>query len=132
MILATTPETAKLVLSNEDLFYTRWPESTSRLMGEYSFACLPAAAHKRLRALTMRTINGYDMLSRYIPRIEKLALTTLDAWAGRDRMYFLDELRPVRRWLLHFGGGGRENGSKLASMNYIVLYCNYPDDTPND
>jgi ent-kaurenoic acid hydroxylase len=92
-VLATSPEAIKFALTNEEHFYPGWPEATNKLMGLKSFTSIPFHEHKRLRALTARTINGYEMLNRYIPRIEHLALLTLNKWAGEDQITFLTELK---------------------------------------
>ncbi|KAF7844425.1 ent-kaurenoic acid oxidase 1-like [Senna tora] len=94
-VIATTPETCKRVLTDDDKFQPGWPNSTVELIGKKSFIAMSYEEHKRLRRLTSSSINGMEALSLYLTYVEEIVKSSLEKWSKMGQIEFLTELRKL-------------------------------------
>lgn len=92
-VIATTPETCRRILTDDDCFKPGWPRSTTELIGRKSFIGISFEEHKRLRRLTAAPVNGNEALSVYTKYIEDIVISSLNKWATMGEIEFLTELR---------------------------------------
>ncbi|XP_051144151.1 ent-kaurenoic acid oxidase 1-like [Andrographis paniculata] len=94
-IIATTAETCRRILTDDDSFKPGWPASTVNLIGRKSFTSISDEDHRWLRRLTAASINGHEALSVYLEYIEKNVITALDEWSSMGEIEFLTQLRKL-------------------------------------
>lgn len=94
-VIATTPETLKRVLTDDDAFTSGWPKATVELMGKKSFVSISYEDHKRLRKLTTAPINGHDALCLYLEYIEEIAVNALEELSKMGEVQLLTQLRKL-------------------------------------
>lgn len=101
-VIVTSPETCRIVLTDDEHFKPGWPLSTTELIGRKSFLGISYEEHKRLRRLTSTPINGHEALSCYVGYIEDLVIITLDKWSRMGEIEFLTQLRKLTfRIIMH-------------------------------
>ncbi|BFG31085.1 hypothetical protein CerSpe_173590 [Prunus speciosa] len=123
-IIVTAPETCRQVLMDSLQFKTRWPKSTSDLMGRKSFLSLSEEEHKRLRRLTTAPISGHKALSMYHEYIKDAIVSSLDELAKADRpIEFLTEIRKITFKIIMFIFLSCETGPMMETMEkeYAIL-----------
>ncbi|KAJ4825847.1 Ent-kaurenoic acid oxidase 1 [Turnera subulata] len=124
-VIVTTPETCKLVLTDDDAFKPGWPDSTMELIGRKSFIGISQEEHKRLRRLTAAPVNGHEALSVYIPYIEQNVVSALDKWATMGQFEFLTHLRKLTFRIIMYIFLSSESAPVMEALEREYTSLNY-------
>ncbi|EFJ23311.1 ent-Kaurenoic acid hydroxylase [Selaginella moellendorffii] len=123
-VLATTPETCKVVLSRDSLFETGWPSSTRRLIGTRSFAGVTGEEHLKLRRLTEPALSNPKALEDYIPRMSSNIKSCLEEWSCQERTLLLKEMRKYAFRTIHDILFSKDSGLDVEEVSSIYYEVN--------
>ncbi|XP_056174409.1 ent-kaurenoic acid oxidase-like [Syzygium oleosum] len=84
-IIVSNPEMCKRVLTNDQHSVPGYRKATKKIFGNRSFHGISLPEHKRLRHLTVAPINGMEVLSLFVGKIEDILVTTMARWAELGR-----------------------------------------------
>ncbi|KAI6702379.1 hypothetical protein NL676_011515 [Syzygium grande] len=94
-----------------------WP-----LIGRISFHGISLSEHKRLRHLTVASINGMEALSLFVGKIEDILVTTMARWAELGRpIPLMNEMNKVTYKVIAnilFGTSVDDNLDEMESLFY--------------
>ncbi|KAL2906232.1 Abscisic acid 8'-hydroxylase 4 [Bienertia sinuspersici] len=92
-IMLANPEAAKFVLMTKaSLFKPTYPKSKERLIGSMAIFFQQGSYHAQIRKLVQASLS-LDNIKPVIPKIEAMAITTLDSWANGRVVHVFHELK---------------------------------------
>ncbi|XP_022146981.1 ent-kaurenoic acid oxidase 1-like [Momordica charantia] len=124
-VIATTAETCRKVLTDDEAFQPGWPRAAVELIGKKSFIEMPPEEHKRLRRLTSAPVNGFEALSNYIPYIEENVLASLEKWSKMGKIEFLTQLRKLTFTIIMYIFLSSESEDVMEALEKEYTKLNY-------
>lgn len=124
-MIATTAETCRKVLTDDEAFQPGWPRAAVELIGKKSFIEMPPEEHKRLRRLTSAPVNGFEALSNYIPYIEENVLASLEKWSKMGKIEFLTQLRKLTFTIIMYIFLSSESEDVMEALEKEYTKLNY-------
>lgn len=96
-IVSCDLELNMFVLQNEEkLFQASYPKPIHGILGKYSLLTVSGDLHRKLRNIGVSFIASSKSSPHFLHWIEKLSISMMDSWSGRNEVSFFKEAKAVR------------------------------------
>lgn len=95
MIVGTTPEFAKFLLGNSNLFVSGWPASIAEIVGPKAFAHKHGPEHIAVKRILQKPLLPESLKSK-TETLESIILRNLASWAQTGTIIARDAAQKVR------------------------------------
>ncbi|XP_062010240.1 cytochrome P450 724B1 [Rosa rugosa] len=93
-IVSCDLELNMFVLQNEEkLFQASYPKPVHGILGKYSLLTVSGDLHRKLRNIGVSFIASSKSSPHFLHWIEKLSISMMDSWSGRNQVSFFKEAK---------------------------------------
>ncbi|KAF8037638.1 hypothetical protein BT93_B0492 [Corymbia citriodora subsp. variegata] len=93
-IVSCDHELNTFVLQNEErLFQASYPKPMLGILGKYSLLVVSGDLHKKLRSVAVNFVTASKSTSEFHLCVERLSISMLESWKGRERVAFCKEAK---------------------------------------